>query len=74
MSTRQHRLNSVDEIRKKSKDLTDRKVNIVMNDNTVLLATVKSAETSWLDVVNMRLKKVRIPFDSITEIYYDTKE
>jgi hypothetical protein len=74
MSTRQHRLNSVNEIRKKSKDLTDRKVNIVMNDNTVLLATVKSAEQSWLDVVNMRQKKIRISFDSITEIYYDTKE
>jgi hypothetical protein len=74
MSTRQQRLNSVDDIRKKSKELTNKKINIVMNDNTVLLATVKASDPSWLDVVNMRMKKVRIPLDSITEIYYDTKE
>jgi hypothetical protein len=74
MSTRQLRLNSLDEIRKRSSEFTGKKINIVLNDNTVILGVMQGIDPSSMQVINMRLKKVRIPLNKINEIYYDTKE
>jgi hypothetical protein len=74
MSTRQLRLNSTDVILKKLQELTGKKINIVLNDSTVILGTVLGTDESLLEVLNMRLKKIKIPLQKINEIYYDTKE
>lgn len=74
MSTRQLRLNSLDQIIKKFQDFKDKKINIVLVDNTALIATARGMGQADLDVVNMRLKKIKIPLNQIYEIYYDTKE
>lgn len=74
MSTRQLRLNNQDEIRKRLKDFTDKKINIVMNDNTVVLGIVHSIDQSTLEVFNMRRRKIKIPIEKITEVYIDTIE
>jgi hypothetical protein len=68
------RLNSLDEIRKRSSEFTGKKINIVLNDNTVILGVMQGIDPSSMQVINMRLKKVRIPLNKINEIYYDTKE
>ena len=73
MSTRQQRL-SPDVLRKNTTDLTGSKVNLVLQDNTVVLGIVQSMNLSFLELTNMRLKKIRIPIDDIYEVYYDTKE
>jgi hypothetical protein len=59
---------------KKLQELTGKKINIVLNDSTVIMATVQEINQSALQVLNMRLKKIKIPLKNINEIYYDTKE
>lgn len=74
MSTRQLRLNSLDQFVKKFQDFKGKKINIVLVDNTPLIATAQGMSQADLEVVNMRLKKIKIPLNKIYEIYYDTKE
>lgn len=74
MSTRQLRLNSEDQIRKRLQEFTGKKINIVLNDRTVLLATLQQVDDSIVKVKNMRLKTIFIPIEDITEIYFDTLE
>jgi ribosome maturation factor RimP len=74
MSTRQLRLSSPDQIQKRAKEFTGKKINIVLHDRTVVLATLQEVDHSNLKALNMRLKKISIPMKDISEIYYDTKE
>jgi len=74
MSTRQLRLNSTEQIKSKSQQFIGKKVNVVMTDKTVVFGTVHSIDGSLLKIVNMRLAKVSIPLENISELYYDTKE
>ena len=74
MSTRQQRLNSPELIRNKMQDFRGKKVNVVLQDNTVILGIVKRVDASFLELTNMRLRDVKIPIDEIYEMYYDTKE
>jgi hypothetical protein len=74
MSTRQLRLNTLDQIQKRIQEFTGKKINIVLHDNTVILAVVRRYDNYFLEADNMRQKRIKIPFTSINEIYYDTKE
>lgn len=74
MSTRQLRLNNRDLIRQRMNDFTGKKINIVLNDGTAFLVTVKQCDEQQITAENMRLKKIIIPFKNINEIYFDTKE
>jgi hypothetical protein len=74
MSTRQLRLMNRDQIQKRLKEFAGRKINIVFENATVLLATLVQAGDSHIDVLNMRSKKITIPLQTISEIYIDTKE
>jgi hypothetical protein len=74
MSTRQLRLSSIDQIKRKMQDLKGKKINIVMRNQTAVLGTVQTVTDDFLDVVNMRLTKVKIQLQDVSEIYYDTKE
>jgi hypothetical protein len=74
MSTRQHRLNSIEQISRKFSEIKGKKVNIILNDRTVIFGKMQAIEGEIAKVLNMRLKEVRIPLNMITEIYYDTKE
>ena len=49
-----------------------KKINIVLTNDTVVFGELKEANTSDIQLLNMRLKKVRYPFANITEIYFDT--
>jgi small nuclear ribonucleoprotein (snRNP)-like protein len=74
MSTRQLRLNDPVKISKQLKELKNKKINIVLHDGTTVLATIVDTNESAVEVLNMRLKKVKLPLSDISEIYYDTKE
>jgi ribosome maturation factor RimP len=74
MSTRQLRLDSITKITTRFQEFKGKKINIVLNDKTVILAKVLEMSQTALKVLNMRLKEVKIPLDNINEIYYDTKE
>jgi urease accessory protein UreE len=74
MSTRQLRLNTEAQIRKRLKEFRGSKINIVLRDNTVLLGDLLNADETFVSVKNMRLKTHNILLKDISEIYFDTKE
>lgn len=74
MSTRQVRLNTVDQIQKKLKDHTGKKINIVLCDRTVLFGVLKSVDPTTLTFENMRLQAVTLSLKEISEVYLDFKE
>lgn len=74
MGTRQLRLSTQEEIRKRLPEFKGKKINIVLNDQTVMLVTFHAIENAVAKAENMRLKKISIPLDSISEIYFDTIE
>jgi hypothetical protein len=74
MSTRQLRLNNEEQIRKRLKDFTGNKINVVLRDKTVLLGELLSANDTSVELRNMRLKKFSLQLSDISEIYFDTTE
>ena len=74
MSTRQLRVNDREQIIKRLKELSGKKINIVLNDSTVVLVTILRIDDASVETLNSRLKKIKIPLTDISEIYYDTKE
>ena len=74
MSTRQIRLNTLDQIRTKLKEFYGKKINIVLRDRTVLFGQLKSIDSTQLRFVNMRLDAVTVSLDDVSEVYLDFKE
>lgn len=74
MSTRQIRLNTLDLINNRLKEFSGKKINIVMNDRTVLYGELKTADKTHLTFVNMRLETFTLLLNNISEIYLDFKE
>ncbi len=74
MSTRQIRLSTLDLINNRLKEFSGKKINIVMNDRTVLYGELKSADKTQLTFVNMRLETFTLLLNNISEIYLDIKE
>lgn len=74
MRTRQLRLTSLDQIRKRLKEFTGKKINIVLRDRTVLFGELKSIGENELTFVNMRLEPFSLPLQKISEVYLDFKE
>lgn len=52
----------------------NKKINIVRNDNTVLLAELRQISGSTLSVKNMRGQKLSIAVSDIYEIIIDLKD
>jgi hypothetical protein len=74
MRTRQLRLTSSDQIRKRLKEFTGKKINIVLCDRTVLFGELKTIGDKELTFVNMRLEPVSLSLKDVTEVYLDFKE
>jgi hypothetical protein len=74
MSTRQLRLNTEVQIRKRLKEFKGNKINVVLRDNTVLLGNLIDVNDSSVSVRNMRLRTQQIQLKDISEIYFDTRE
>jgi hypothetical protein len=74
MSTRQLRLNTLEQIQNRLKDFPGRKINIVLNDRTVLFGEFISMDVTRLKFKNMRLQSVTLLLHEISEVYLDFKE
>ena len=74
MVTRQIRLNTHEQIRKKLTDLKGKKINIVLYNRTVLFGELKHVTDDSLTFVNMRLEAFTILLKEISEVYFDYKE
>ena len=71
MSTRQLRLSSPEQISKRLKEFTGKKINIVLCNRTVLFGELRSIGSADLRFVNMRLEPCSLPLTDISEIYLD---
>ena len=73
MRTKQLRLNDSDQIRRRMPEFVGKKINIVLNDRTVMFGELTKANDDAIVLKNMRLENVTYPFRSIVEVYLDTR-
>jgi hypothetical protein len=71
---RQIRLSTIDQLQKRLKDFTGKKINIVMRNRKVLFGELKNADETQLTFVNMRNERFTLLLKEITEIYLDSKQ
>jgi len=72
MGTKQLRINDPEQIRSSVNIFIGKKINIVLQDNTVVFGELKSVNGTEIQLRNMRLKEVKYPFSEIAEIYIDS--
>lgn len=72
--TRQLRLSTLEQIKKRLKDLIGKKINIVMRDRTVFFGELKNFDIIKLTLVNMRQQPVTVLLKEIDEVYLDYKD
>ena len=69
--TKQLRLSDPTEIRKRVGEFLHKKINIVLQDKTVMFGELKEVNEGGILLKNMRLKTIAYPFNQIAEIYLD---
>lgn len=74
MVTRQIRLSSLEQIQKRLKEFTGRKINIVLCNRTVLFGELMSIDNTQLTFANMRQEPFTLALKDISEVYVDFKE
>ena len=72
MRTKQLRLTNADQIRGRMNEFIGKKINIVLNDRTVMFGELKKASDTSIVLRNMRLENITYPIQSIVEIFLDT--
>lgn len=72
--TRQVRLSTTEQIQKRLKEFTGKKINIVLRDRKVLFGELRTVDEEQLTFLNMRQQPVRLLLGEISEIYLDFKE
>jgi len=72
MGTKQLRINDPEQIRSRVSIFIGKKINIVLQDNTVVFGELKRVNSTEIQLRNMRLKVVKYPFSEIAEIYIDS--
>jgi response regulator RpfG family c-di-GMP phosphodiesterase len=74
MRTRQLRLSDMHQIRSRMAEFLGKKINIVLYDSTVMFGELKKVNDADIVLMNMRMENIKYPFDTIAEVYLDTKE
>ncbi len=74
MVTRQLRLNTPDQIKKRLTEFVGKKINIVLTNRTVLFGELKRITDTQLTCVNMRMDPFTLSLAEISEVYLDFKE
>jgi len=74
MKTRQIRLSTIEQLQTRLKEFKGIKINIVLNDRTVLFGELKEVDNVQLTFINMRLQPYTLFFKEISEVYLDSKE
>lgn len=71
MSARQIRLSDKTEIRSRIKNYLGKKISIIRRDNMVFYGVLEKINEGELTLLNMRLEKMILPIDDISELYTD---
>lgn len=72
MGTRQLRLSDAGQIKERIGSFVGKSVSLVLKDSTAQTGLLESVSGTSIVLRNMRLKKMNITLDQITELYYDT--
>ena len=73
MRTKQLRLSDSEQIRRRMNEFIGKKINIVLTDRTVMFGELKKVNDTTIVLRNMRLENISYAFQSIVEIYLDTR-
>ena len=73
MRTKQLRLNDPAQIRQRMSEFLGKQINIVLTDRTVMFGELTKVNDSEIILRNMRLENIKYPFQTISEVYLDTK-
>jgi small nuclear ribonucleoprotein (snRNP)-like protein len=71
MSIRQIRLSSIDQIKSRIREFEGKRIQVVLSNSTAIYGELKSVEALGIVLENRRMKRNLLPFDTITEIYFD---
>jgi len=71
-STKQLRLSDPVQIKNRMKEFLGKNINIVLADNRVIIGELHEVSPLGISIINMRLKKVELPFQLLSEVYFDT--
>lgn len=71
---RQLRLSTDDQLRKRLKEFTGKKINIVLRNRTVLYGELRTADEMQLTFVNMRNEPNSLLLKEISEVYLDARQ
>jgi ribosome maturation factor RimP len=71
MSIRQIRLNEISKIKAGITRYIGRRINIVLENKTSLYGELKEVNSEGIIVENRRLKKIKILFNELNEVYFD---
>lgn len=71
---RQIRLSTFEQLQKRLKDFTGKKINIVMCNRKVLFGELTNIDETQLTFVNMRNERFTLPLKEISEVYMDSKQ
>lgn len=74
MSARQIRLTTPEQIQKRLRAFTGKKINIVLRNRTVLFGELAELDQTTLRFFNMRHKPVSLLLQDISEVYTDIDE
>lgn len=74
MQKRQLRLHTPAQIHERLAGFLNKKINIVLRDDTVLLVTLTGLSATELTVQNMRLRSTTIALSKIDEILIDLND
>lgn len=71
MSLKLVRINDPDQIRKRLREFQDKKISLVLKDNTVVFGKLTNATEEEIIITNMRLKRTKLPLSDIAELQAD---
>jgi hypothetical protein len=71
VGTKQIRLSDPNQIKIRMKEFLGKKINIVLHDGNVFPGELSKLSESGITIINMRLKKLSIELNKISELYFD---
>lgn len=71
MSKKQIRISEPTLLKKRLPEFINRKVNVILKDNTVIFGLLKKTDDQSLHVMNMRQKEIVLPMEKVAEFYTD---
>jgi len=71
VGTKQIRLSDPNQIKIRIKEFLGKKINIVLYDGNVFPGELSKLSENEITITNMRLKKMSVELNKISELYFD---